>query len=689
MSRHFLVRFLSPFLILSLSLPPCAWALRQTIERKVESLIAAGLEEPLPRIKDSSDFISVVQGEYSFTSAESPSPMIASKFANPCVICVLDARAKGITAVTHADRLIRYPAAIQGIFDEFLLYDVSEREIEVDIYGIQAEDPGSLAGRLKGLFELVGIPSAKIRVHLLGEEGHSRSIVVDARDGRRYELEEPEWTRWEQERVVDVSIRRYEQGDPRLVRHVDPRGLLPSAGAEEADKKEPAVQKLDPVVAGRLLRRDRARRRWIGYQRQLKRRAEMSAAVGLFRGDSPWLKPKEKPKLPRELEPAEKLWFRFDPKKWPDLVRKSIDVLKRDGIVHIPLEGGEAVLLGRLSQDRNKYLLLDLLLKPDGSSAIVAGRIDLFYEDPRGYVAKGAPLFAVPFSQEALRTIETVGVYDGKGASPFQNLRSTFKQRALHISEDALEVSGVSREVLQSAMTLVAVELLGYLGHPAWEVDPSYDNQFLAALTSSALPTPPSGTQVLSAPLSNVKTILRKRLSTAAGLEEDEAVLQAVLADEDHWDALERGDPVTFRSPAGTDILVMQVPAEIPSASRVYLQEGLQVGFPVGTEVVPLGAGLEEVLAVWQRQLPGPADTVFFNVEHTPEGPLLHAWLPLVSPLPAVLRGRRETVAAMARDTLLFVAQIARRLGYVLDLETTRITFLQVGPTTYAILRAA
>ena len=102
-----------------------------------------------------------------------------------------------------------------------------------------------------------------------------------------------------------------------------------------------------------------------------------------------------------------------------------------------------------------------------------------------------------------------------------------------------------------------------------------------------------------------------------------------------------------------------------------------------------LGAGLEEVLQVWRAQPPAPTDVILFNVEYTPEGPMLSAWLPLVTPLPAVLRGRPETVARMTAEVLAFVAQVARRLGYALDLETTRVTFLQVGPRTYAIVRSA
>ena len=136
---------------------------------------------------------------------------------------------------------------------------------------------------------------------------------------------------------------------------------------------------------------------------------------------------------------------------------------------------------------------------------------------------------------------------------------------------------------------------------------------------------------------------------------------------------------------------VMQLASPESSILRLHLQEGLQVpsGLPPETEVISLGAGLEEVLAVWRRLSPGPADVILFNVEHTPEGPLLNAWLPLVTPLPAVLRGRPETIARMTARSLALIAQVARRLGYVLDLETTRITFLQVGSSTYAIIRSA
>ena len=493
---------------------------------------SAGLEELLPRMKDSSDFIAVVQGEYGFTSAASFSPMIASKFANPCVLCVLDARSEGITAVAHADSLVRHLEDVQGIFDDFLSFGISKNQIKVDIYGVNAEGALTLADRLKGIFEQAEVLPEQIRIHLSGQRGDSRSIVVDARDGQGYELDEPGWSSSEGERQVRAIFQRSQNRDARLLRHADPRGLLPpsplpgneiSSGMEESEKKKD-LDEIGQWVLGLLLGRKFGsigrRERWIRYKRRqsvMQSGTETAPAEPLSS-----VKPKEKPKLHQGLEPEEKLWFRLDPKKWPDLVKKSIDPLRRDGIAHIPLEGGEAVLLGRLSQDTNQYLLLDLLLKPDGASPVVAGRIDLFYENPRGYVVRGAPLFAVPFSQEALRTLEGMGVYKSKGSSPFQNLRANFKQKALYVSEEATEVSGISREVLQSAMTLVAVELLNTLGHPAWEVDQSYDNRFLAALTASSLPASPiPGNSILSAPLANVRTVLRNRLSNAsAGLEE-------------------------------------------------------------------------------------------------------------------------------------------------------------------------
>ncbi len=174
--------------------------------------------------------------------------------------------------------------------------------------------------------------------------------------------------------------------------------------------------------------------------------------------------------------------------------------------------------------------------------------------------------------------------------------------------------------------------------------------------------------------------------------EEDEGILEGVLKDQGSLRMLNLKGEVLLKDPDGKAIIVIQLPAQLPSISRGYFQQGLQVPAglqSLGTEVVRLGAGLEEVLQVWQEQPPGSGDVILFNVEHTPKGPQLSAWLPLVTPLPTVLRGRPETVARMTVEVLAVVAQMARRLGYALDLETTRVTFLQVGPMTYAIVRSA
>lgn len=172
------------------------------------------------------------------------------------------------------------------------------------------------------------------------------------------------------------------------------------------------------------------------------------------------------------------------------------------------------------------------------------------------------------------------------------------------------------------------------------------------------------------------------------GMEEDEGVLQSALGDPARRGALDRREVVVLQERTGAPV-VMRVSSELAVASRIYLQAGLGLSSSANAPIVPLSAGLEQVLAVWRNQPPGSADAILFNVEHTPEGEMLFAWLPLVTPMPAVLRGRRETFAAMTEDALVFVAQVARRLGRVLDLETTRVTFLQVGPTTYAIVRSA
>lgn len=299
------------------------------------------------------------------------------------------------------------------------------------------------------------------------------------------------------------------------------------AGAEEADRKgEPAERKPDPVVEHLLYRKQRARRRWIGYQRLRARQAAMQEAIGKYRAPTPL-------GADMPFKPAGNPRFRFSPRQWPDFMGISLDALKQDGIARIPLKGGEAVLLRRLHPD-GKFLLLDLFLKPDGAPPIGGGRIDLSYEMLRGFVAKGRGGMDILFSKEAALYLQEAGI--SRVAVILLLDKSRYgeeRNSALHVSQEAADALGVPLEVLQSMMTLVAVELLGDLSHSAtFKVDPSYDNPFLAALASSALADAwrSPGTLVV-APLGNVRAVLRNRLSNASsGLEEKkEPVSEAEL----------------------------------------------------------------------------------------------------------------------------------------------------------------
>lgn len=172
----------------------------------------------------------------------------------------------------------------------------------------------------------------------------------------------------------------------------------------------------------------------------------------------------------------------------------------------------------------------------------------------------------------------------------------------------------------------------------------------------------------------------------STGLEEDEVLMQRALSTPTDADALKRGEVVTLEG----GVRVVQVPAQLQAwSARIYLQVGLEEpkGLPAETHIVRFGAGLEETLQMWRRSPPRSTDVVVFNVEQTPEGLILTAALPLAHPMPAILRARPEV--AIAYFKLEAAAWLARRFGIVVDLETMSVNFLQVGPTTYAILRAA
>ena len=346
----------------------------------------------------------------------------------------------------------------------------------------------------------------------------------------------------------------------------------------------------------------------------------------------------------------------LEPSVWSSLVSQEIRQLRKDGLARIILSRGEMVIVLREGTGSLWDIQIDLLAHPKAEPPIYLGRLDLQMDGGSNIAhAQGAgPL------QQFLPTAKSwlTLVWDSPRRDTLvENRFWTFGDRALYVDDEAAGSVGLSVDQVHDLLALV-------------------------------------GAEVLMAMAVEVRGELIKRLAegSQAGLEEDESALQTVLGEPAYKRVLEHGEPVTLQNPIGGSISLLPVSETTLSAPRIFLQEGLQV--PAGlqstaAEVVRVGAGLEEVLQVWREQPSDSGDVILFNVEHTPEGPQLSAWLPLVTPLPAVLRGRPETVARMTAEVLAVVAQVARSLGHVLDLETTRVTFLQVGPRTYAILRSA
>lgn len=139
----------------------------------------------------------------------------------------------------------------------------------------------------------------------------------------------------------------------------------------------------------------------------------------------------------------------------------------------------------------------------------------------------------------------------------------------------------------------------------------------------------------------------------------------------------------------GSAVTVAPVPLK-NETSVLYLQSGLEQPrrLPEGVSLVPLSARLPEVLQTWRGRPSFAGVVIVFNEEVV--GETAAAWLPVVIPMPAALRMTpavsREVADDLKRLIGLF-SEMARRSGKVLRIES--VTFRQVGPVVYAIIRSA
>ncbi len=388
--------------------------------------------------------------------------------------------------------------------------------------------------------------------------------------------------------------------------------------------------------------------------------------------------------------------FRFgiEPERWIGRMRTAWDDLKEKEMATIDLSGGHrAILLVRqVGWLHPEALLLDLFLQPKGGDAQYAGRLDLRLNPHyRAGAAEGAYADPISFSEDAGSFLKQSGIPADASRSPVLMSRKAvqFRQKGLYVEERTARKFGIPVEDLETVLTWTGLWLLGQKsqGDPyeRFHLHPAFDNPFLKSFFRVLSD---SFHEYRSMNIKEAMSRLEKRMKETAGLEEDEELLQRTWGDPDLRVKLERDGFVTFPGSSEARVAILAVSTGPDSAPRIYLQEGLEVPatLPVGTQIVPLAKGLEEVLQIWRSQPPGPTDAILFNSQHTPGLPLLYAWIPLGLSSPAVLRGNRETYGAIG---IALAAQVARRLGHPLDLETARVTFLQVGSTLYAIVRSA
>ena len=218
----------------------------------------------------------------------------------------------------------------------------------------------------------------------------------------------------------------------------------------------------------------------------------------------------------------------FNPRDWADFLKGPVlSGLKKEGIVRVPLSGGEAVLLFRQNWAVSSYSLIDMILKPPHGPALYAGRIDFFYGPPK-YIAAGVRgTTGLPsFSLSAERYLEEEGIALGSAGNPFQKYRSgELSLKALHVSDEAVKATNLPQATLEDMIALVGASFLNFLGHNTFVTDPQNPrlNSFLMKLVKDSQPD--RNPMRFSAPYANVQAVLKTRLSmpvSAAGLEERE-----------------------------------------------------------------------------------------------------------------------------------------------------------------------
>lgn len=95
---------------------------------------------------------------------------------------------------------------------------------------------------------------------------------------------------------------------------------------------------------------------------------------------------------------------------------------------------------------------------------------------------------------------------------------------------------------------------------------------------------------------------------------------------------------------------------------------------------------MEEVMRTFRRQPPAPGSVVIWNAGLVDEVTAA-AWMPIDHPELAALRATPEAYRQVRLHVVNVPAEIARRSGKVLEIRS--VTYLQVGPAVYAIIRAA